>query len=233
MALSSTPVREALKALEAEGLVSIAPRSGVYVRRISVNEVAEIYAIKEVLEPLMVKWAILRSTEEQLQAMVDYAREITAHADRDQLDEYVRVVEERHQMLLAVAASDSLISIFQGIDGRVRLMRYRNLSQPERMRRSAAEHQALAQAMADRDVDLACELTAASVRSAAQSLLRVISREEAGVTGPSAWSLVKELTAPGEADGEVALAFDASRGRRTSARPRPPRLFPSDSGQKG
>lgn len=209
MELSSTPVREALKALEAEGLVTIAPRSGVYVRRISVDEVAQIYAIKEALEPLMVKWAMLRATEEQLQTMVSYARRIAEHADRDELDDYVRVVEERRQMLLTVAASDVLTGIFQGLDGRMRLLRYRNLAQPGRMRRSSLDHQALAQAMAERDVDRACDLTAASVRSAAQSLLRLIDREEAeeaAVIRPPAWSLVEELIAQGEPDGEVALA---------------------------
>jgi DNA-binding GntR family transcriptional regulator len=196
MALSSTPVREALKVLEGEGLVSIAPRSGVYVRKISVEEVAEVYAIKAALEPLMVRWAILRGTDDQLRTVVGFAAQLAAYARSQELDEYVRVVEERRQLLLTMAASDVLVSLFQTIDGRVRLLRYRNLAQPEHMHRSVREHQVMAQAIADRDVDRACALTVESVHAAARSLLRLVGADdEADVLAARrpAWSLVEEL----------------------------------------
>jgi GntR family transcriptional regulator, rspAB operon transcriptional repressor len=215
MTLSTTPVREALKALEVEGLVTIAPRSGVYVREISLDEVAEVYAIKAALEPMMMRWAILRGTDEELDKIVRLAAQLAAYARDQRLDDYVRVVEERRQLLLDAARSDALISIFQAIDGRVRLLRYRNLAQQDRMTRSAHEHQALAQAVADRDVDRACALTVESVQGAARSLLHLLDEtSEPNVPGSAMnmWSLVAELMRA-EASGTQPVAAVTRPGR--------------------
>jgi DNA-binding GntR family transcriptional regulator len=234
MRLSSTPVREALKALEGEGVVTIAPRSGVYVRKISLDEVAEVYAIKEALEPLMVRWAILRGTDDDLATVVGFARDLAAHARRHELDDYVKVVEERRQLLLMMAGSDVLVSIFQAIDGRVRLLRYRNLAQPEHMRRSVREHRAMAQAIADRDVDRACALSSKSVRAAAQSLLLLIGAEgAAGVPADRspAWSLVKEMLNPAEREDGVAPAPRAHGLTQAALADQPP--DPLSSSPKG
>jgi DNA-binding GntR family transcriptional regulator len=215
MGLSSTPVREALKALEREGLVSIAPRSGVYVRRISLDEVAEVYAIKESLEPLIVRWAMLRGTAEQLDALVRIADDLGRYAAAGQLDDYVRTVEARHQALLATAGSDVLATIFHAIDGRVRLLRYRNLTQPGRMRSFAATHQAIARAIADRDLERACALTAENVRSAGRSLLRLIGQDGGGADAPASsgrpWSPAEELMAPPDQDRNAVVADRTGR----------------------
>jgi GntR family transcriptional regulator, rspAB operon transcriptional repressor len=208
MRLSTTPVREALKALEREGLVSIAPRSGVYVRQVSLDEVAEVYAIKESLEPLIVRWAILRGTADQLDALVQIAGDLERYAEAGQLEDYVRTVEARHEALLTTAGSEVLATIFHGIDGRVRLLRYRNLVQPGRMRSFAATHQAIARAIADRDLERACALTAENVRSAGRSLLSLITQDgngaAASATSARPWSLAEELmTPPGDGRGGV------------------------------
>lgn len=174
MALSTTPVRDALKVLEREGLMRIAARSGVHVRSISVDEVLEVYAVKQSLEPLMVRWAVMRASDEEIQALVDLARKLAALAREQRLDEYVELIEERQRLLLAMARSDVLSTIFQAIDGRVRLMRYRNLAQPGRVRRSVLEHEQLARAIERRDVDLVSQLSARYVSSATRSLLELI-----------------------------------------------------------
>jgi DNA-binding GntR family transcriptional regulator len=215
MRLSSTPVREALKALEREGLVAIAPRSGVYVRRISVDEVAEIYAIKESLEPLIARWAMLRGTADQMAAVVGYADELVAYARDGRLDDYVSTVEKRHQALLAAAGSEVLSTIFHGIDGRIRLLRYRNLTQEGQMREFSLRHRAIAQAISDGDVEQAAALTASNVRSAARSLLQLISEDgatsAASASQRQAWSLADELMNPADLDRDVPMASNAGR----------------------
>ncbi len=194
MALSSTPVREALKVLEREGLVRIAPRSGVYVRSISVDEVLQVYAIKQALEPLLVRWAILRGTDEELAALVAVPDRLAELAREQRFDEYVALIEERLRLLIKTARSDVLATIYQTIDGRTRFMRYQNLGQPGRIRRSVAEHQQMARAIERRDVDLACELTAQFVHSGTQSLLKLIAKSGAitETTNPLSWPPVDD-----------------------------------------
>jgi DNA-binding GntR family transcriptional regulator len=187
--LSSTPVREALKLLEREGLVRIAPRSGVYVRSISVDEVLQVYAIKQALEPLLVRWAMLRGTGDELATLVAMPDRLAELAREQKLDEYVALVEERLRFLIKMARSDVLATIYQTIDGRTRFMRYQNLAQTGRIRRSVLEHQQMARAIERRDVDLACELTAQFVHSGTQSLLTLIAKTGAitEATNPLSW----------------------------------------------
>lgn len=67
--VSRIPVREALRLLEAEGLVSIIPHSGAWVAKLEAFEFAQIYKLREQVEPLAVRESIDRITEDQLTLM--------------------------------------------------------------------------------------------------------------------------------------------------------------------
>ena len=177
MAISSTPVRDALKRLEAEGLVEIVPRVGVYVRAIPREEVIEVYTIKQTLEPLMARWATLRGTRVEVEGFAASIPQLLALASEGDVDGYVNLIEERRRQLLAMSRSDVLREIFQTIDGRVRLLRYRNLTQPGRMLRSAREHRGVARAVLAGDAERAATLTAEHVASATRSLVKLMAPE--------------------------------------------------------
>ena len=69
MGVSRTPVREALRQLELEGLVQIIPNKGAYVTGITVKDVQDIYAIRSLLEGLCARWATQNISEEQMEAL--------------------------------------------------------------------------------------------------------------------------------------------------------------------
>ena len=66
LGVSRTPVREALRQLELEGLVTIIPNRGAYVSGISHKDIWDIYKIRSMLEGLCARWAAEHITEEQL-----------------------------------------------------------------------------------------------------------------------------------------------------------------------
>jgi GntR family transcriptional regulator, rspAB operon transcriptional repressor len=177
MAVSATPVRDALKRLENEGLVEIVPRVGVYVREIPSEEVIEVYTIKQSLEPQMARWATLRATPAQVKAFIASVPNLMELASAGDVDAYVDLIEKRRRQLLEMSRSEVLREILQTIDGRVRLLRYRNLAQPGRMRRSAIEHRGVARAVAAGDADRAATLTAEHVISATRSVLKLLGLE--------------------------------------------------------
>ena len=145
--VSRTPVRDALWDLSGEGLVTIMPRIGVMVRRISPREVNEVYAIKGALEPLMARWAAERGTPAQRRHFHESVAELQAAAEAEDVDRYVELVEDRRRQLLDMAGSEALRDTFSVTDGRVRLLRYRNLSQPGRLSESAEQHARIAEAV--------------------------------------------------------------------------------------
>ena len=63
MGVSRTPVREALRQLELEGLVAIIPNKGAYVTGITPKDVHDIYKIRSMLEGLCARWATMNITE--------------------------------------------------------------------------------------------------------------------------------------------------------------------------
>ena len=174
LGMSTTPVRDALKALETEGLVQVVPRVGVYVRAIPVSEALDVYVIKEALEPIMVQMVIERSNPDERLMIHTMSKRLVELAEAEDVHGYVDLIESRLAELLRIARSDVLTAMFQAVEGRTRLLRYRNLAQPGRMKISAAEHLAIADAILDANSQLAFELAARHVKSATESVRRLL-----------------------------------------------------------
>jgi DNA-binding GntR family transcriptional regulator len=155
LGVSRTPVRDAFGQLEREGLVTITSRVGVFVRRLTRSEAEDIYRIKEAVEPLMARWAAERPSAAQRAAYRDAVAELQAAAANGDVDEYVKHLERCRRDLLRLAGSSPLHDILDVIDGRVRLLRYRNLKQPGTLQISADQHGEVADAVARGDGDAA------------------------------------------------------------------------------
>ena len=69
LGVSRTPVREALRQLELEGLVSIIPNKGAFVEGVSTDDIRDIYEIRALLEGLCARWAATRISDELMAAM--------------------------------------------------------------------------------------------------------------------------------------------------------------------
>jgi DNA-binding GntR family transcriptional regulator len=155
--VSRTPVRDALFELRAEGLVSIESRVGVFVRAIGDREAMDVYAIKVALEPLMAQLAAERGTLEQRQDFYQSVGELDADAKAGDVAHYVSLLESRRARLLEMANSVALKDSLSVLEGRIRLLRFRNLSQPRQLERSAKQHRAIALAIQAGDGDAAHE----------------------------------------------------------------------------
>ena len=86
LGVSRTPVREAFRQLELEGLIQIIPNKGAYVTGIKVKDIQDIYMIRSKLEGLCARWACENITKEQLEEMEEVIYLAEFHAARGHME---------------------------------------------------------------------------------------------------------------------------------------------------
>ncbi|MEV4097917.1 GntR family transcriptional regulator, partial [Streptosporangium saharense] len=117
-------------------------------REISPQEITDVYQIKTALEPMMAAWAAVRGTVDQRSALLRSVTDLERAAEAEDIPTYVRMIEDRHEKMLTMAGSGGLRDALGVLDGRVRLLRFRSLSQPGSLAESVTGHRAVAEAIA-------------------------------------------------------------------------------------
>lgn len=157
LGVSRTPLREALSRLTADGLVEPAPGRGVVVTEVSLEDITELYEVREALEEQVVRLAAQRRDPEQF---IDLAVRFERAAELIESGEMgIRAyyeLNERFDSAVDEAAGNSLLTTMLRTV-RVHLSRVRRIAKdnPERLRQSAVETHLIVQAILDGDATLA------------------------------------------------------------------------------
>ncbi len=158
LGVSRTPVREALRQLELEGLVKIIPNKGAYVAGISNKDVHDIYMIRSYLEGLCARWACETITEEQIDAIEEVIYLSEFHVKKQHFDQIVELDTKFHELLYASCGSKILGHLLRDYHQYVHSIRKITLSDPARAENSNREHGAILEAIRNRDADNAEKL---------------------------------------------------------------------------
>src|SRR5580698_2408181 len=113
LGISKSPVREALNRLESEGLVSIEPRRGAYVRRFSLREACDLYSLREVLEVYAVGLAEI--TPSFLNGLAESIDRIKGDLEERDTVAYVEEDIRFHNMIAAATGNKELCRILENI----------------------------------------------------------------------------------------------------------------------
>ncbi|MDD3218621.1 MAG: GntR family transcriptional regulator [Lachnospiraceae bacterium] len=157
--VSRTPVREALRQLELEGLVEIVPNKGAHVTGISHEDVRDIYQMRSYLEGLAARWAAERISDEDINEMeeVILLAEFSLKKASKQ-DQMVRFDNEFHQIMYRAAGSRMMEHVLRDFHRYVQLARITSMKDLDRATKSVEEHKAILEAIKNRDGDLAEKL---------------------------------------------------------------------------
>lgn len=177
--LSRTPLREAFKILEAEGLVTIAPNRGAVVTALSLADVAGALEVLIGLETMAAELACERIGATQF-AEIEVLHERMKQAHRDELlMEYFHLNQAIHQHIVDAAGNPRLSRIYAAECARIRRYRYAGNRRHERWDRAVAEHDQILEALKQRDGALLREVLRAHHRSGWQ-VSRVLLAAELG-----------------------------------------------------
>ncbi|MGQ9515843.1 MAG: GntR family transcriptional regulator [Anaerolineae bacterium] len=174
--VSRMPVREALRTLEAEGLVRFLPHKGVEVCDLSVEEIEEIYQIRCVLESMAIRLAIPKMTPEMLENLKALVNEMEEVID-DPLA-WTTLNHRFHSELYAISGRPRLLGIIDSLRNTVQPYLVSDISHPQRARRAIQEHRAILEACERGDANAASELIVAHLQHVCDSLVHNRSRSQ-------------------------------------------------------
>jgi DNA-binding GntR family transcriptional regulator len=175
--VSRTPVREALRKLETEGLVD-ASRSGLVVRQSSEEDLVEIFYLREALEGMAARLAAENATRAEIDELHALFEDMEAVAARGDIALVRKLTGEFHLLVCRASHNKRLIQSLQGLLDHVRQAQSSTLYMPGRPADALKEHRALLRAIAKRDPDLA-ETLARQHRRKTLDLRRKMLREQA------------------------------------------------------
>ena len=157
--ISRTPLREALKVLAAEGLVTMKVRRGAYVTEVSERDLTEVYHLLGLLESDAASVVARTATAAQLKALQSLHQELEdcAKPKVQDRERFFKVNERFHMLLLEVANNrwrDQMVADLRKV---MKLNRHNSLLKTGRIEESLKEHRALMAAISARDAGLAMQ----------------------------------------------------------------------------
>ncbi|KAB1660850.1 GntR family transcriptional regulator [Pseudoclavibacter sp. CFCC 13796] len=152
-AVSRTPVREALKQLENEGLVEIKPRVGTFVRVPTRREIVEMFQLKESLEGLAAGLLARRGDVPELEQLRENLRTSTMAVRSDDRDRYAELVHDFHHIIVQGSSNEKLQAHYELLMNQLAYQRLvlKSVAQPGRMAHSMQEHEAVLEAIESKD----------------------------------------------------------------------------------
>lgn len=170
--VSRTPVREAIRQLEFEGLVESIPNKGVTVKGITEKDIEDIYKIRAVLEELSVKWALSEITDEDVENLQEAYELMEFYTGKGDVDQIAILNTRFHEIIFNASKSTILKNILRDFQFYVKLARHESLSTPGRKEEALKEHHDILKAIKDKNVEAAVEAISIHVRNSSKNIIK-------------------------------------------------------------
>ena len=165
LGVSRTPVREALRQLELEGLVEIIPNKGAYVKGITEKDIRDIYALRSLLEGLRARWAMANITDKEIEELEEIQCLFEFHLKHNNMQTIVELDSKFHDILYRSCNSKMLNHTLTDFHHYVERIRKVTLASTERAEKCYDEHMAILEACKNKDADRAEKLANEHVMS--------------------------------------------------------------------
>lgn len=172
LGVSRTPVREAFRQLELEGLIRIIPNKGAYVTGITEKDVKDIYMIRSLLEGLCARWATENITKEQMEEMEENIYLAQFHARKGHLDQLAELDNRFHDIMYEACNSKMLENTLKDFHQYVLRVRKKTLANADRGPVSNSEHEQIMEAIKAGDADRAEQLANSHMIKAYENMVK-------------------------------------------------------------
>ncbi len=178
LGVSRTPIREAIRELEADGFVVMIPRRGTYVADISLKDIAQVFEIRTALEELAAGLAAERITESELEELERILLEISDHIEKQDIDKIIEADVRFHQVLYEASRNTRLEEIIHNLREQVLRFRSVSLKYPGRLEETWQEHRDLVEAIAEHNAARAMKIATKHMENSERTLLKGMAEDE-------------------------------------------------------
>ncbi len=176
LGVSRTPVREALRRLESEGLVGFESWRGVVVAKLDRQQVSELYAMREVLEGAAARLAARHIDDAEIDMLSVLLERADASADVP--EKLAAINRQFHETIYAAAHNRYLLQTLEQLRNALALLRGTTFAVPGRAKTAATEHKKIVEEIRKRDPDRAEEAARAHIAAAHRARLRLMIEED-------------------------------------------------------
>lgn len=167
LGVSRTPVREAIRQLELEGLVSIIPNKGAIVTGINAKDIRDIYSIRSLIEGLCARWVVQNIKPQQLEQLEEIVYLSEFHFRKKHYEQLFELDNKFHEALYEASGSRTLKHVLSDFHHYVQRVRRASLMTIDRAFKSIEEHKALLVAIKEKNEEKSEQLANLHIRNTA------------------------------------------------------------------
>ncbi len=178
LGVSRTPVREALKQLELDGLVMTIPNRGTFVVGISTEDIIDIYTIRVAVEGISSQWAAERITDEKIKELETIVELQEFYSSKSDVLQLLQLDSKFHEVINDVSGSRILKHTLDSLHNHSKRARESSLLSAGRTIEAVKEHRAIFEAIAAKDSKKAKELAERHIMNARDNILALLNAKE-------------------------------------------------------
>jgi DNA-binding GntR family transcriptional regulator len=176
MGVSRTPVREAIRKLELEGLVDMEPRKGARVAVLSAKDIIDVLEVRATLDGLATSLAAVRITDTEIIELRHVLAQLAVNLEKENLQGSIRKDIEFHEIIYRAAKNDKLLSIINNLREQVHRFRVIYMKEHGGIREIIREHTEICDAIEKKDPEKAGEAARVHIKNQETAIIKALSR---------------------------------------------------------
>ena len=176
MGVSRTPVREAIRKLELEGLVDMIPRKGAHVAELSVKDIMDVLEVRASLDGLATSLSAIRITDDEIKELKHIYTQFAHYVEKENLQGSIKKDVEFHDIIYRSSRNDKLIQISNNLREQVHRFRVIYLKGYSSPKAIIKEHEDIIEAIAGRNPELAQKYAQEHIKKQEEAITKAVRR---------------------------------------------------------
>lgn len=178
LGVSRTPIREAIRKLELEGLVIMIPRRGAQVANITEKDLNDVLEVRCCLEEMAIEKACSRMTDQELSELAEAEEAFQGLLEEGDLTKLAEADVEFHEIIYRAAENKRLLQVLNNLREQIYRYRVEYLKDEKTRKRLVEEHREMYEAIRSRDVEKAKKIASNHIENQRVGIIESIHLDE-------------------------------------------------------